>query len=162
MIIKHTRALTRGGLLLLMFALGITLVALWRSRPAPPPPAAPAPAAALTGPETPSEVVTAYWRLALEGDIEGAQRYWARDIPKGQTISHARDHGDWGWSTVISMRQLRLVGIEREVAEADGSVSVITRAIPDGAAPVTFYSRNRVKKIDGEWKLVGFNLKGGR
>lgn len=157
MVIKHSRTLIKAGLLLLMFALGITLVALLKSRPSPPPPPAVA-AAVQTESETPSEVVTAYWSHALEGDIAGANKYWFKEIPKGQFLHLVEERDDRSWAAVISLRKLRLVGIEREASEADGSVSVTVKVRADGATSFTMYTRNTLKKIDGEWKIVSLDL----
>ena len=156
MSLKHPRALTGAGLLLLMFALGITLVTLLKSQP-PPPQARPVPPRP-TAPETPSEVVATYWRLALEGDTAGANKYWYVDVGKGELIHLEAVREDWNWAVAISLRKFRLTGIDREVAEADGSVTVITKATPDGTAPLTLYFRNTLMKVDSKWKIVDIDL----
>jgi hypothetical protein len=156
MAIEHSRTLARAGLLLFMFALGVTLVVLLKPRPAPP--QAAAPALPQAGPETPSQVVTAYWRLALKRDIAGANKYWFREISKGEIVhvEEVRDD-DMSWATVISIQKLRLTGIVSEIPEADGSVTVTVKTNPDGAPRRTMYACNTLKKFDGEWKIVAFD-----
>ena len=147
------RSLTGVTLLLLMFLAGITLVTLfsWRQQPAPA-------AAQQSLSKSPSEVVTDYWKLALAGDIKGANRYWSARQVRGDIIQHNPTDSEINWAVVISTRGLRLTDMGKEVAAPDGGVSVVTSVTPDGAAPVTLHMRNTLTRVGDEWRIVDISL----
>lgn len=155
MTIRYSRALNGAALLLLMFALGITLVTLFKGHPPPPqaqqqeasPPLPPQ----RPEPKTPSEVVAAYWTLSFEGDIDGANRYWSAGITVGdfQKLNAVRSD----WAVIIREKKWRLVKIEKEVAEGDDTVYVIASVTSD-RGPFIPSVKNELVKVKGEWKVV--------
>lgn len=154
--IKHSRAFAGAALLLLMFALGIALVTLFKRQPPSPQAQQQAPPPVLPPqkqePQTPSEVVETYWRLSAEGDIDGANRYWSVVGRTGDVLVKLNAvRADW--AVVINGKRWKLDKVEKEVLESDNSAYVIVKLTSDREPPALRLV-NELVKVKGEWKIV--------
>lgn len=148
--VKNSQTLAGAAVLLLMFSLGLCLALFFKQRPQPQTTAAARPPA----PESPSDVVTTFWGLAAEGDIDGANKYWSIGVGRGGLIKVETVRTDW--AVLIHGKGMNLAGIEREFTDEEGNVNIVTK-VTSRRDPLTLYMRNKLTNVKGQWKVVAIS-----